>query len=87
MVTNLAQARSEDDDFINFPHLFEEIVDAGTFEDMEVMPVILDFDRYNKVSIRDSLREQVRNNRNGAKSGQNAHLEATVNQSFVEIQH
>ena len=45
----------EDDDLVQLAHLAEEGVDAGAFEDVEVVPVVLDLDGDDVVGCGDGL--------------------------------
>lgn len=49
--THFAEASCEDDNLIYFTHLFEEVVDPGSLEHMEVMPVIFNLNRDNKIGL------------------------------------
>lgn len=42
--THLAQAGRKHDDLIDLPHLFQEVVHPWSFYDVDIMPVVLDFD-------------------------------------------
>lgn len=53
--TNFAQARSEDDDFEQLAHLLQELINAWPFDDIDVMPLPLNFDRYDVVALRNEL--------------------------------
>lgn len=57
--THLAQTRRKDDDFINLTHLLEKVVDTGALEHMEVVPMVLDLDRHDKVCLCHSLTKEV----------------------------
>jgi len=47
----LAEAGGENDDFVDFAHLFEKVVDAWAFDDVDVMPTVFDFDGDDIVSL------------------------------------
>ena len=40
-MANLAQTRGEDDNLIDFAHLLQEVVYAGAFDHIDIMPMIL----------------------------------------------
>lgn len=50
--TYLAQTSSKYDNFVYLPHLFEEIINAWSFDHIHIMPVILNLDRHNVVRLR-----------------------------------
>ena len=56
--TDFTQARGEHDNFIYFPHLLQEIIDAGSLDHVHVMPVILDLYGHNIVGLLYRLGEQ-----------------------------
>ena len=41
---NLAQTGSKDNNFVNLSHFLKKIVYARSFNDVDIMPMILDFD-------------------------------------------
>jgi len=47
----LAQAGRKNYDFVNFPHLLQELVYSRPFNDVDIMPVVLDFHRYHIISL------------------------------------
>ena len=53
--TYLTETGSEDNNLVDLSHLFEEIVHAGTLDNVHVMPVVFDFHRDDKVSMLDGL--------------------------------
>ena len=50
---HLAQAGGEDHDLVDLAHFLEEGVDARTFDDVDVVPVVLDLDRDHVVRLLD----------------------------------
>ena len=50
-VAYLAQTGSEDYDLVDLPHLLQEIVDARTLYNVDVVPVILDLDGHDIVGL------------------------------------
>jgi hypothetical protein len=59
--TNLAQARGEYYNLINLTHLFQEVVYAWTLDYVDIVPVILNFDGHNIISLLNRLNRKVRN--------------------------
>jgi len=57
--TNLAQARREDNDLVNFAHPFQEVVDAWTLDDVHVVPVIFDLHWHDVIRMLDGLEKVV----------------------------
>lgn len=55
----LAQTCCEYDDLINLAHFFQEVVHARALDYVDIVPVILDFDRYNIISLLDRLEATV----------------------------
>lgn len=53
--TYLAQTCREDDDFVDFAHLLQEVVHAWSLDDVDVVPVVLNFNRHDVVCLRDGL--------------------------------
>lgn len=53
--TDLAQARGEDDDLVNFTHPFQEVVYAWTLDDVHVVPVIFDLHWHDVIRVLDGL--------------------------------
>ena len=58
---NLAQTCCEYDDLINLAHFFKEVVHTRALDYVDIVPVILDFDRYNIISLLNRLDRKVRN--------------------------
>lgn len=56
-MTNLANRSSEHDHLIYFAHLPQELFDTGPFDDVDIMPLVVYFDRYDKIRVRDELIE------------------------------
>jgi hypothetical protein len=50
-LTHFAEASCENDHLIYFTHLFEEVVDSGSLEHVEVMPVIFNLNRDNEIGL------------------------------------
>jgi hypothetical protein len=46
-----AQAGRENNNLINFAHFFQKVVDAWSLQNMKMMPMILDFNRNNEISL------------------------------------
>ena len=46
-----AQTGSEDDNFVLLAHLLQEVIDARAFDDINIMPMILYFDRDDIISL------------------------------------
>lgn len=57
--TYFGQAGGKDDDLVNLAHFLEKVVDAGTLEDVEVMPVIFNLHWNNEIGLLDGLRTEV----------------------------
>lgn len=57
--TDLAQTGSEDDDLVYLAHLLEEIVDTWTLQDMEMVPMVFDFDRDDEICLGNGLKRMV----------------------------
>lgn len=55
-LTHFAETSCENDNFIYFTHLFKEVVDPGSLEHMEMMPVIFNLNRDNKIGLLYGLR-------------------------------
>lgn len=53
----LAETGSEDNNFINFAHLLEEVVDAWSLDHVNVVPVILNFHGHYIVGLLNRLRK------------------------------
>lgn len=53
--TNLAQTRGEYDDLENLTHLFQKVVNAWALDYVDIVPVILDFNRHNIVCLLNRL--------------------------------
>jgi hypothetical protein len=51
MTAHFTQTRGKHDDLINFSHLLQEIIDTGSFDHVDIVPVILDFDGHDIVSL------------------------------------
>jgi hypothetical protein len=81
---NLAQTCSEYDDLINLTHFFEEVVHTRALDYVDIVPVILDFDRYNIISLLNRLDRKVRH-RIPSECEIRHYLEATMHQRLVEI--
>jgi hypothetical protein len=60
METYFAQAGGEDDDLVNFAHLLQEVVHTRTFDDIHIVPVVLDLDGHDIVSLGYRLCKAVR---------------------------
>lgn len=52
----LAQTGCEHHDLIYLAHLLQEVVDAGALDDIHIMPVILDLNRYDIIRLLDGLK-------------------------------
>ena len=50
-LAHLAQTGSKNDNLIYFAHLLEEIIHARTLYDINIMPVVFDFDRHDIISL------------------------------------
>src|SRR5712691_7622234 len=57
---NLAQTCCEYDDLINLAHFFQEVVHTRALDYVDIVRVILDFDRYNIISLMNRLDRKVR---------------------------
>lgn len=55
---NLAQTCCEYDDLINLAHFFKEVVHTRALDYVDIVPVILDFDRYNIISLLNRLEQE-----------------------------
>jgi hypothetical protein len=53
--SNLSQTCGEYYNFVNFTHLFQKIVHSWALGYVGVVPLILDFDWYNKIGLLDHL--------------------------------
>jgi hypothetical protein len=53
--TNLAQTRREYDDLKNLTHFFQKVVNAWALDYVDIVPVILDFNRHNIVCLLNRL--------------------------------
>ena len=53
--TNLAQARGEYYNLINLTHLFQEVVYARTLDYVDIVPVELNFDGHDIISLLNRL--------------------------------
>ena len=53
--TNLAQTGREYYDFVNFTHLFQKIVYPWALNNVYIVPVIFDFNRYDVVGLLNRL--------------------------------
>lgn len=53
--TNLAQTRREYDDLKNLTHFFQKVIHAWALDYVDVVPVILDFNRDNIVCLLNRL--------------------------------
>lgn len=51
MQTYFAQARRKDDYFVYFAHFLQEVVNTGTLDHIDIVPVVLDLDRHNIVGL------------------------------------
>ncbi len=47
----LAQARGEDDYFIQLAHLLQKVVHARSLNDIHIVPMILDFHRHDVIGM------------------------------------
>jgi hypothetical protein len=54
-ISYLAETCGENDHLVNLPHLFQKVVDARSFENVEVVPVVFNLDRNNEICLLDSL--------------------------------
>lgn len=83
----LAETGCEDDDFVDFAHLLQKVVNTRPLEDVEMMPVVLYLDWDNKVRLLYRL-HSVSNRRHQRKHvGGVTDLETTVYKGFVEVEH
>ena len=57
---NLAQTGRKDNNFVNLSHLLEKVVYARPFNDVDIMPMILDFDWNNIICLGYGLKRKVR---------------------------
>jgi hypothetical protein len=57
---NLAQTRCEYDDLKNLTHFLQEVVHAWALDYVDVVPVVLDFNRHNVVRLLNRLDRKVR---------------------------
>jgi hypothetical protein len=48
---NLAQTGGKDNNFVNLAHFLEKVVYARPFNDVDIMPMILDFDWDNIICL------------------------------------
>ena len=56
----LAQTCCEYDDLKNLTHFFQKVVHARAFNYVDIVPVVLDFDRDNIISLLNRLDRKVR---------------------------
>ena len=56
--TYLAEASGENDDFVDFTHPFQKVVDTWAFYDVNVVPTVFDFDGDNIVGLLYRLEKQ-----------------------------
>ena len=54
-MTNLAQTRREHDDLKDLTHFFQKIINAWALDYVDIVPVILDFNRHNIVCLLNRL--------------------------------
>ena len=54
-ISDLAQTCRENDNLVELSHLFQEIVNTGPFQNVEVVPMIFDFHRDDEVGLLDRL--------------------------------
>ena len=85
--TNLAQTRREDDDLVNLAHLLQEVINAWSLDNVDVMPVVLNFDGHDIVRLLNGLRD-ITSIKVPPDLGTNlTYLKAAVHQCLVEIEH
>lgn len=53
--TYFAQTGRKYDNFIYLAHLLEEVIDAGSLDDIHIMPMIFDFYRHDVVGLGNGL--------------------------------
>jgi hypothetical protein len=81
----LAEASSKNNNLIYFAHLFQEVVDPRSLKNVEMMPVILNFNWDDKIGL--LYRLENFNNKIHPKVCFVTYLETTVNKRFVEIKY
>jgi hypothetical protein len=85
-VAVLGHRSGEHDDFVDFANALEEGVDTGAFNDVDVVVLAFDFYRNSKVGLVENLMKRLaRFPRDLCRK--HAHLEATVNQSLIQVKY
>ena len=49
--TDLAETRCENDDLVYLAHLLQEVVNTGTFNHIDIVPVVLDLDGHDIICL------------------------------------
>ena len=63
----LAKACGKDDNFILFSHFLQKIIHTRAFNDVNVMPMVLNFDRDNIICLLDRLKDNIINTKGRTK--------------------
>jgi hypothetical protein len=81
-----AQTGGKNNDLVYLAHLFQKVVYAWTFYDIDVVPVELDFDGHDIVGLLYRL-AYVNNISEGTENAGRKDLKAAVDQGLVKIEH
>ena len=57
---NLAQTGCKDNNFVNLSHFLEKVIDTRPFDNIDIMPMILDFNWNNIICLGYRLKREVR---------------------------
>ena len=86
-MADLAQTRGKDDNLIDFAHLLQEVINAWSLDNIDIMPVVLNFDGHHIVRLLNGLRDITSIKVPPDLGTKLTYLKAAVHQCLVEIEH